>query len=159
MSCSFEIAIEGVLVNEGGYSNRASDRGGETNFGISKRQYPNVDIAHLTRDEAKAIYERDYWRFGDLLYQSVANKLLDMAVNMGLVRAIKLAQQGCVEQGVHIAIDGGWGPKTCSAVNSVPESAMLNELRTEMSHFYSQIVAAHPDQWVNMKGWLRRASQ
>jgi lysozyme family protein len=159
MSCNFEIAIEGVLVNEGGYSNRASDRGGETKYGISKRAYPNVDIANLTLDEAKAIYCKDYWRFGDLLYQAVANKLLDMAVNMGLGQAISLAQAACQEQGVSITRDKAWGPKTCAAINSVPENLMLNELRTEMAHFYSQIVANHPDQWVNLKGWLRRAAQ
>ncbi len=155
----FEIAIKGVLANEGGYSNNPSDPGGETKFGISKRAYPNVDIANLTLDGAKAIYNRDYWRFGDLLYQSVANKLLDMAVNMGLGRAISLAQQGCQEQGINITVDHSWGPKTCSAINSIPEYAMLNELRTEATHYYTQIVANHPDQWIFLKGWLRRASQ
>ena len=46
---------------EGGYVNDPNDPGGETNFGISKRAYPNLDIAHLTADDALKIYYNDYW--------------------------------------------------------------------------------------------------
>src|SRR5207248_918577 len=35
--------------------------GGETNFGISKRKYPTLDIKNLTDLGAVAIYRRDYW--------------------------------------------------------------------------------------------------
>ena len=37
------------------------DPGGETKFGISKRAHPDLDIANLTRDQAGAVYRRDYW--------------------------------------------------------------------------------------------------
>lgn len=37
------------------------DTGGMTKYGISKNAYPNLDIANLTRDEAKKITKRDYW--------------------------------------------------------------------------------------------------
>ena len=37
-----------TLGKEGGYVNNSRDPGGETNFGISKRAYPNVDIKNLT---------------------------------------------------------------------------------------------------------------
>lgn len=57
----FEIAAEFVIKREGGYVNDPKDKGGETNFGISKRRYPNVDIANLTLADALAIYRRDYW--------------------------------------------------------------------------------------------------
>ena len=40
----FSLAIPIVLENEGGYVDDPNDPGGETNFGISKRSYPNVDI-------------------------------------------------------------------------------------------------------------------
>ncbi len=46
---------------EGGFVNDKYDRGGATKFGISKRQYPDVDIGHLTEEEAKNIAHRDYW--------------------------------------------------------------------------------------------------
>ena len=45
-------AVEMVLAHEGGYSCDPQDPGGETKFGISKKSYPNLDIEHLSRDEA-----------------------------------------------------------------------------------------------------------
>jgi len=41
---SFERAVTHVLLHEGGYSNDPNDPGGETQYGISKRAYPNEDI-------------------------------------------------------------------------------------------------------------------
>lgn len=55
------MAINFVLPQEGGYVNDPNDAGGETNFGISKRKYPEVDIKGLTDLAAVAIYRRDYW--------------------------------------------------------------------------------------------------
>lgn len=55
------MAINFVLPQEGGYVNDPDDSGGETNFGISKRKYPEVDIKNLTDVSAMAIYRRDYW--------------------------------------------------------------------------------------------------
>jgi len=53
---AFEPAFEFMLPHEGGYADDPNDRGGQTKFGISKRQYPNEDIRNFTLDEAKAIY-------------------------------------------------------------------------------------------------------
>ena len=58
---TFETAIAFVLSEEGGYSNDPNDPGGETNFGISKRSHPNVDIKNMTQDEAESIYKYLYW--------------------------------------------------------------------------------------------------
>jgi len=57
----FQMAIDFVLPREGGYVNDPSDLGGETNFGISKRKYPTLNIKDLTMVDAIAIYRRDYW--------------------------------------------------------------------------------------------------
>ena len=63
----FQFAVE-FLVDpkdgydaEGGYSNDSNDPGGETNYGISKRAHPEVDIKNLSLGNAIAIYKRDYW--------------------------------------------------------------------------------------------------
>ena len=57
----FDAAIRSVLKHEGGYVNNPRDPGGETNWGISKRAYPSLDIRNLTREAAIEIYRRDYW--------------------------------------------------------------------------------------------------
>ena len=57
---TFETAIAFVLNEEGGYSNDPRDPGGETNFGISKRAHPQVDIKNLTLEEAESIYRYEH---------------------------------------------------------------------------------------------------
>lgn len=86
MANSFDIAVTLVLAHEGGYTaGLADDPGGETNFGISKRAYPQLDIKALTVEDAKNIYSRDYWTQAmiDAPSQQVANCALDCAVNQG----------------------------------------------------------------------------
>ena len=48
MKTTFDEIISVVLHHEGGYVNDPKDPGGETNYGISKRAYPDVDIKNLT---------------------------------------------------------------------------------------------------------------
>lgn len=83
--------MEFVLKWEGGYSNDPDDPGGETRWGISKRAYPSLDIASLTKEEAIAIYERDYWQKigGDLLPPAMGLVAMNAAVNCGVSRARK----------------------------------------------------------------------
>lgn len=58
----FNGAVERTLKFEGILSNDKYDAGGLTKFGISKRAYPKLDIVNLTVEDAKKIYERDYWK-------------------------------------------------------------------------------------------------
>lgn len=89
---SFDRVIGFILAEEGGYTSNPADPGGETKYGISKRAYPNVDIAALTPEAAKAIYRRDYWNpLGlDALKFGPALVLMDCAVNQGVKRAMQI---------------------------------------------------------------------
>jgi lysozyme family protein len=84
----FDVAVNEVLGEEGGYVNNVSDPGGETQWGISKRAFPDVDIKNLTRDDAKALYEAHYWT--PLLAYHLAPQFqrvaFECAVNQGLGR-------------------------------------------------------------------------
>jgi hypothetical protein len=82
---SADEAIERVLDREGGLADDPVDRGGLTNFGISQRAYPDLDVANLTRDEAARIYKRDYWDFigADELPENIREIAFDTAVNQG----------------------------------------------------------------------------
>ena len=111
---SFETVVHMVLEHEGGYVNHPSDPGGETKYGISKRAYPDVDIAELTEDDAANLYKRDYWDRikGDDLPAGVACVVMDYAVNSGISRASKALQSVCgIANG-----DGIIGPATLNAV-------------------------------------------
>lgn len=83
---NFEDAVELVLKHEGGYSNDSRDAGGETNYGISKSAYPNIDIKKLTKDDAIKIYRADYWDKinADLLPKHLRYIAFDCAVNQGV---------------------------------------------------------------------------
>ncbi len=84
-------AIAFVLEREGGYSFLKEDPGGETNFGISKRAYPNVDIKALTIDQAKEIYKRDYWNKLNCDGKAYPLDIImfDTGVNCGVSKAVK----------------------------------------------------------------------
>ena len=86
MKTSYPKIIEFVLKAEGGYVNNPNDSGLETNFGISKKAYPDLDIKNLTIDKAKEIYKRDYWDKikGDDLPYPIDMCAMDMAVNAGV---------------------------------------------------------------------------
>ncbi len=109
----FQICVDVVLTEEGGTANHRRDPGGLTRFGISQRSYPSLDIASLTRDQAIALYKRDYWQpiRGDELPPGLALLLFDCAVNQGPVTAIQLLQAS-----LRVAIDGQFGPITLQAL-------------------------------------------
>lgn len=89
MKENWEKSIAFVLSWEGGYVNNPDDPGGETNFGISKKAYPDLNIKSLTLEDAKAIYKHDYWdkMNCDNLCYPFDIMAFDTAVNMGISRA------------------------------------------------------------------------
>lgn len=89
---SFDRVMAFILAEEGGLSNNPADPGGLTKYGISKRAYPNLDVAALTQEDAKNIYRRDYWNpLGlDGLKYGPALVLMDCAVNQGVKRAMQI---------------------------------------------------------------------
>lgn len=155
----FRDQIGKTLDFEGGYVHDPDDPGGETNFGISKRSYPDLDIAALTRDDAIAIYQRDFWPPWDGFLDQVAGKLFDMAVNMGHRRAVILAQRAINNLGTALlAVDGQLGPRTRAAIAQCAAGSLLGQLRAECRNFYAHLAADHPAMRKYLKGWLRRAN-
>jgi len=86
----FDICFDRLMGHEGGYVNDPNDPGGETKWGISKRSYPALNIKQLTREDAKVIYYRDFWKRinGDLLHKAISFQLFDFAVNSGPAIAV-----------------------------------------------------------------------
>jgi lysozyme family protein len=82
------VALRFVLRWEGGYVNDPKDPGGETNYGISKRSYPDEDIKNLRPERALYLYQRDYWNpiGGDNLPLPMCVVALDSAINCGVGR-------------------------------------------------------------------------
>jgi lysozyme family protein len=158
----FAQAIDYVLGNERGYSNDPHDPGGETNFGISKRSYPHLDIKSLTREDAITIYERDFWIFGGLTSQRIATKVFDEYVNSGhhSIRQAQLAL-GYLQAGPIIA-DGKYGAITEEHLNSLTcdtagEQKFMDEFKARLCKMYCDDGTANPGESGDLMGWLRRA--
>ena len=147
---NFEAAVEKTLGHEGGYVNDPKDPGGETNFGISKRAYPSLDIKNLSRAHAKEIYRQDYWNQikGDSIKsQDSAESVFDMAVNGGVSRAKSMADSAAKILGF-------------KSFQDIPESMGKDFARVFGSlriSFYKDLVAKKPQMKKFLIGWERRA--
>lgn len=151
MTDQFAKVIDRVLAHEGGYVNHPSDPGGETNWGISKRAYPKVDIKNLTRVQAIAIYRRDYWDrvHGDSLPAAAAFQVFDAAVNHGVGRAIQWLQEA-----VGAAPDGVIGPATLAAINRTSAADLVLRFNALRLEFYANLNTFKDFG----KGWTRRVA-
>ena len=152
---SFDEIIEHVLEKEGGYVNDPTDLGGETNHGITKRFYPDVDIKNLTKEQAKEIYKRDYWDKNrvDELPEQLRHIFFDMCVNQGRGTAVKVLQRAANAKGTNLKVDGGLGPSTLKAIQNVEH----NRVKSYRVLHYANLVINKPEQEKFWYGWFKRA--
>ena len=153
----FDDIIEITLHHEGGYVHDPNDLGGETNFGITKRFYPDVDIKNLTKEQAVEIYKRDYWDKNrvESLPENLWHIFIDMCVNMGRGTAVKILQRAAVNKGKDIEVDGGMGPATLKALDGV-ETERVRAYRVK---YYADLVTSKPEQDKFYFGWFRRSME
>lgn len=146
---TFDEAFQRLLGHEGGYVNDPADPGGETNWGISKRSYPYVDIAGLTVEGAKAIYLKDFWNAAQLenMPPALAFQLFDFAINSGIGTAIRKLQQA-----IGAADDGHFGEMSWQALQQMSESDLLLKLNAARLRYMTML-----KNWPNHgRGWARR---
>jgi lysozyme family protein len=149
----FNRCIKVILINEGGYVNHPHDPGGETNFGITKKRYPDLDIKNLTRNHAIQIYHSDYWNKMNLLGiydENLILHLFDMGVNAGIKIAIKMIQRI-----VEAQPDGIMGPETKGLINKY-EGDLMNLYKQERKKYYFAIARRNPELQIFLGGWLNR---
>lgn len=155
----FEKAIDVVLAHEGGFVDHPNDAGGATNWGISSRWNPGVDVANLTREEAIEIYWSSRWdgRGYDQLPERIAVKIFDLAVNMGEKNGVSILQRALRAVGVLVAIDGAIGPETSGAARRACEIALLAAVRSEAAGEYRIRLVRDESQAPFAEGWIERA--
>lgn len=126
-------ALEFVLQWEGGYVNDPDDAGGETKYGIAKRFFPHLDIKNLTMDEAKAIYESQYWTRAGCPWMkdyNLATVVFDTAVNCGV----------------------GFAKATLAKTENIDEYLELRKQR------YFDIITKNPTNRKFRRGWANRVN-
>jgi lysozyme family protein len=110
----FSKAFEHVVGVEGGYVNDPRDPGGETIYGITRRDHPGAWAAgRPTLEQAKAIYRMGYWDPArcEYLPWPLAAFVFDAAVNQGVSTAVRLLQKA-----VGTVQDGAIGKNTLAAI-------------------------------------------
>lgn len=124
--------ITRVLAREGGWSDRADDRGGPTNRGITLRTFARWRTGHeptpaevlalkdelraLSENEARMIYLQLYVkdvRLDDLTSDRLKEAMFDWGVNSGPARPVTALQRT-----LGVTADGVLGPQTAAVANA-----------------------------------------
>lgn len=192
---SFDKAFARTAQFEGGYANNPNDLGGETYAGIARNHHLSwagwVIIDHIKarvkttsraelnkelldsdnlKSAVREFYRNHFWtapklNLVDEVSPDVAEKLYDIAVNMGPARAGRFLQEGLNLLNVNgkryptLTVDGKIGPATCKALTTCLKSSPTHRLLTVIailqgSHYVKRM-QEKPSQRVFI-GWYDR---
>lgn len=171
MTFNIQQEIDNLIKREGGFVNDPDDHGGATNYGITQRtltmylgrECSTDDIKNLSKQTAKDIYYINYYIKPsiNLLPDLIKPIVLDMAVNMGAGRSIKLLQTALENKGFDPGnIDGKIGSKTIAAANSAVDqlgNGLIKTLVTRRVIYYEGLVKQDESQRWFLAGWVNRA--
>lgn len=160
-------ALQLAFGSEGGYSDKSTDAGGPTKYGITYKtlaahrgiplQQAKTAVKTLTLAEASAIYEAGYWAQsgGDLLPAGLDYAAFDFGINSGPARALRVLQKL-----VGAPQDGNCGPETAAAVKAYPggiEKLILDYCDARMA-FLRGLTNRKTGFPVNGRGWTIRVT-
>lgn len=170
MSEIFNKAFEYAMANEGfaKYTNDHRDPGGPTKWGITLKtarrngldidldgDVDENDVQLIDEAHAKRVYHNDYWspiKGDSIASELIAIKLFDAGVNIGPVKASRIAQDALNDLGCEVVADGSIGPKTLAAINSVDEHAFMLFFVNRLIEYYRSL-----NKPTYTKGWTNRA--
>lgn len=159
---NFDQAFQRLIGHEGGFQNDPNDRGNwtggkkgagqlkGTKYGISAMTYPGEDIANLTLERAKQLYQRDFWGASgaDLVPEALKFDVFDTAVNSSPKRAVQFLQRAVGE-----VDDGILGPRTTLAVTTMAPARLFARFNGQRLDFLND----NHDQWARYgRGWAQR---
>lgn len=165
----FNVAVDKLIIIEGGFVNNPNDSGGATKYGISLRFFketinPNATIdtiKNLTISEAQAIYLNFFWnkyRIGEIKDQTVAEKIFNMFVNLAPKAAAQIVQAAINSVANNIIkVDGIMGSQTIAVLNQVVPQELLAYISLKLIKHYCDIVDAKESQITFLLGWVKRA--
>lgn len=185
----FEKVLERSLINEGFYSNHPNDKGGETCCGISRKFFPlwkgwdiidnikktgripNKNDFPVLKDHIFSFYMDNFWNklmCDKIMSVSIAEKLFDMSINIGIKQAVMFLQRGLNllnrdgRAWPVLTVDGIMGVSTLSCLNlcvkdKSDESCLLDILRVQQGSYYINLVLGSPEQKVFIRGWIKRS--
>ena len=124
-------------------------------YGVSQRAWPALAGWPPSRQGAVHFYRVRYWP-DSVRDPALAEKILDLNVNLGPAGAAKVIQHALVRSGHKVRVDGRMGPETLAAINQC-QLGFKSELIDSQKWYYRQLVTRRPTLKPYLKGWLRRA--
>jgi lysozyme family protein len=167
MKKNYNICLDIILWNEGGYSDHPEDNGGATNYGISQQTLKRILGREVTKEEVKdlsmtmveEIYEDYYWHpiNGNNLPAGIDILVFDAGVNIGVRQATRILQR--ILPGVKV--DGYIGPKTIDAVYEADAKELINEYSERRSKYYQSLsdYGTFGNGWENRNNRIRELSK
>jgi len=163
--------ISEIIEIEGGHVNHPKDRGGPTKYGITiktlsawtGKKCTADDVKSLKKATALIIYEHMYFNEPKInkLPAQIQPIVLDMAVNHGPEKAIKLLQEVLLAHGKNVGkVDGIIGFLTLEAAQcafNLLGNDLINTIITRRINYYKSIVENDRSQADFLNGWITRA--
>ena len=171
----FEISMrfeKGNRVN--GYVKDPDDSGGETVYGITRKNFPNLKVwASLDKlkgivakrgykipkdemEEIEGVYYRKFYQKANIeAFEDCAlgMQIFDCGINAGISRAVKMIQSI-----LHITVDGVCGNQTVTTAN-IRHSKSLREAYRNARIAYYQSISKKGNNKKYLKGWVNRANE
>jgi lysozyme family protein len=158
-------------------TNKPTDRGGCTRFGLTERWHPELaeqgffettledgkPVPKMPATEALALAEKTYDAEYDaplslaaISSQALATALLSLAVLEGTREAVTLLQKA-INVNTPLTIDGLMGPKTLALANAADPAKLRNALVSFGEGYFQHLAQVVPSQAANLAGWMNRA--
>ena len=165
--------------NENDVLEKNATEDGWTFMGVYQGAFPNLDLWKIVRQKMQqyngdmklvgsmlynnatvlemiqAFYKKEFWdkaKLDEVHSQQIANEIFIAGVNMGMKKAVMLAQKL-----VCVPADGVMGPKTLKAINTHDDAAFDEMYDTLEMDYYEMIVVNSPKKRIYAKGWRNRA--
>ncbi|GHE92477.1 hypothetical protein GCM10016455_10640 [Aliiroseovarius zhejiangensis] len=177
-----EIATD-IVAREGGYVNDPDDPGGATKYGVTIHTMRRLgldldrdgritagDVRRLTRDQARDIFLKHYFRKPRLddLPVPLQASVFDMYVNAGS-NAVRLLQELFRKMGYELSVDGVLGPQTLGiardAIRHAPDH-LVDAYGIERRNYYYRLADRRPASRKYARrrnggkgGWITRAEE
>jgi len=182
MTCEekFESAFKELLVNEGFLANDPDDAGGKTLFGVASKYHPETyALIHtlwfdgkkeLAMDKLKRFYKIEFWNnnFCFLKDTSLAFKLFDLSVNIGVKKLIRIYQNRLnligknlirakvIDYYEELITDGIFGQRTLITTDMLNSHCDVYRSFIERIEWYYKTRLTY---WKFGKGWMSRLNK
>ncbi|HRI18973.1 MAG TPA: glycosyl hydrolase 108 family protein, partial [Burkholderiaceae bacterium] len=164
------VGFEGSLADWRANPANAADKGGETNFGVTKQFYlkwaPSLGLP-ATEEGFAALTPEQAMRFGQMMWKSsgasrIANTGVAIVVADWFWGGIHLKRLTALlaKRGFKATYDEGKPTKaTTDFINTLPPDELVQEMSDAKAEQYNAIAEADPSQKGFLGGWLARNEQ